>query len=70
MALLIILAFGSLAAYQVPKLIRAQQKKELVWFCIFFLTGFVLCLMLNAGVKITGPLKLIMDFLDGIRLHY
>ena len=49
MALLIILAFGSLAAYQVPKLIRAQQKKELVWFCIFFLTGFVLCLMLKRG---------------------
>jgi hypothetical protein len=70
MMVLVILAFGSLAFFQVPRLIRARQKKELVWFCVFFLTGFALCIMLSAGVKITGPVKLVMDFLDAIGLHY
>ena len=70
MAVLIIFAFGAVAFFQVPRLIRSQRKKEFVWFCIFFLIGFVLCMMLNAGVKIIGPIKLVMDFLDMIHLHY
>lgn len=70
MVLLIIIFFGLTASVEVPKLARAQRKKELVWFCIFSLIGFTLCMLLNAGVKIPGPVKLIMDWLDNIGLHY
>lgn len=70
MTLLIIIAFGLLAALQVPRLVKAKRRKELVWFCVFSLTGFVLLLLLNAGVAIPGPIKLTMDFLDMIHLHY
>lgn len=70
MALLIIIAFVLIAAFQIPRLLRAKRKKELVWFAIFSLVGFTLFMVLNAGVKPPGPIKLIMDFLDMIGLHY
>lgn len=70
MALIIILAFALIAFFQVPRLLRAKRIKELVWFCIFSLAGFTLCMMLNAGVKIPGPIKLIISFLDTVGLHY
>ena len=70
MALLIIIAFALIAVFQVPRLLRAKRKKELVWFCIFSLVGFALFMVLNAGVKPPGPIKLIMNVLDMIGLHY
>jgi hypothetical protein len=70
MALLIIIAFVLVAAFQVPRLMREKRKKELVWFCIFSLIGFTLCMVLNAGVKMAGPIKLIMNVLDMIGVHY
>lgn len=70
MALLIILAFALIAVIEVPKLLRENRKKELTWFCIFSFIGFMLFMVLNAGVKIPGPIKLIINFLDTIGLHY
>lgn len=70
MGLLIILVFVSVAVYQIQKLAKARMRKELVWFCLLWTTGFVLCMLLNAGVKITGPIKIVMDMLDKIGLHY
>lgn len=70
MALLIILAFALMAIIQVPRLVRAGRKKELVWFGVFSLIGFVLMMLLSAGVAIPGPIKLTMDFFDWIGLHY
>lgn len=70
MELLIILAFTSIAFFQVPRLLSAKRKKELVWFCIFSLIGFTFCMVLNAGVKMTSPIKLIISILDMIGIHY
>lgn len=70
MALLIIAFFGLAASFEIPRLVRSKRKKELVWYCIFSLIGFTLCMLLNANVKIPGPIKLIMELLDKINLHY
>jgi hypothetical protein len=70
MALLIILAFALMALIEIPRLIRAGRKKDLVWFSVFSLIGFVLMMLLSAGVAIPGPIKLTMDFFDLIHLHY
>lgn len=70
MVLLIIAAFAAVACFQIPRLHKAQRKKELVYFCILTSIGFVLFMLLNAGVKIPGPIKIVMDFLDMIGLHY
>ena len=70
MVLLIIVAFAAIAFFQIPRLWKAQRKKELVYFCILTTIGFVLFMLLNAGVKIPGPIKIVMGFLDMIGLHY
>jgi hypothetical protein len=67
---LIILTFAAVAVFQIPRLKKAQKKKELVFFCVLLLTGFALFLLLNAGVKIPGPIKLVINFLNKIGLHY
>jgi|AGTN01.2.fsa_nt_gi hypothetical protein len=70
MALLIIIAFALIIFFQVPGLLRAHKKKELAWFCVFTLVGFALCMILNADVKIPGPIKQVIKFMDMIGLHY
>ena len=70
MVLLIIVAFGAVSFFQIPRLWKAHRKKELVYFCILTTIGFVLFMLLNAGVKIPGPIKIVMSFLDMIGLHY
>ncbi len=70
MVLLIIAAFALLVFIQVPRLRKEKRKKELVFFCILTATGFLLFILLNAGVKIPGPIKIVMGFLDKIGLHY
>jgi len=70
MTLAIILAFGAVALFQIPRLKKAKRNKELVFFCLLWLTGFTLFLLMNAGVKIPGPIKLVIDFLNKIDVHY
>ncbi len=70
MALLIIAFFGLTALMEIPRLARAKRIKELVWFCVFSAVGFTLLLLLCANVKIPGPIKLIMGWLDVLGLHY
>lgn len=70
MVVLIILAFIGIAVYEIPRLVKGQRKKELVWFCILLTTGFILNILLFKGVNIPGPIKIVIDFLNGIGLHY
>ena len=70
MTILIIAVFALIAFIQIPRLWKAHRKKELVYFCVFTAIGFVLLMLLNAGVKIPGPIKIVMGFLDMIGLHY
>lgn len=70
MAVLIIAVFASVAFFQIPRLARARKKKDIVFFSIFWLAGFILIMLFNAGVKIPGPIKIVMGLLDKIGLHY
>ncbi|HOG00455.1 MAG: hypothetical protein BWY35_01540 [Firmicutes bacterium ADurb.Bin248] len=70
MALLIIAFFSLCALIEIPRLARAKRTKELVWFCVFSAIGLTLFMLLLASVKIPGPIKVIMGWLDWIGLHY
>ena len=70
MVLLIIIVFVGVAIYQISRLKRAGQGREIAFFTVFWLAGFVLLMMLNAGVKFPSVVGTIIGFLDAIGLHY
>lgn len=70
MALLIIIIFAGIAIVQIPRLKRAGRKREIVFFCIFWLAGFVLLMMLSAGIKFPSVVGSIIKAIKFIGLHY
>jgi polyferredoxin len=70
MALLIIIVFVGVAIYQISRLKRAGQRREIVFFTVFWLSGFILLMMLSAGVKFPSVVGTIIGILDAIGLHY
>ena len=70
MALLIIIVFASVALYQILRLKRAGRSRETIVFTVFWLAGFVLLMLLNAGVKFPSVVGTIISILDAIGLHY
>ena len=66
----VILVFAAIAGIQAPKIIKDKSWKELLCFIILLFTGFLLNLLLSAGVDLPSPVDGIIDFLDAIHLHY
>ena len=70
MALLIILLFIGIAIMQISRLKRAGRKREIVFFCISWLAGLVLLMMLSEGVKFPSVVGSIMKTIRFLGLHY
>jgi len=70
MGLLIVIAFAGIALLQIPRLKRAGRRREIVFYTIFWLSGFVLLMLLNAGVKFPSVVGTIINILNAVGLHY
>ncbi len=70
MTLLIIIVFAGIAVWEISRLKQAKRKREIVFFCIAWPTGFVLLMMMNAGVEFPCVVGSIINLLKAIGLHY
>lgn len=70
MIIIVCFAFLLIAAFQIPRLVKRKEWKDLTVFCLFLFTGFVLNLLLVLGVEIPSPTLAIEAFLDMLGLHF
>ncbi|MCG8540049.1 MAG: hypothetical protein MJA82_08940 [Clostridia bacterium] len=66
MYILIILAYLVIGIIEMVPLYKKNRKKELTVYTIFFLTAFIISLLLSLGVKIPSPAKPIEDVINRI----
>ena len=70
MMVAIIIVFAGVALYQVRKLKRENRVRDLVFFSVFWLAGFVLAAMLSAGVRLPRTVHTFIALFDWLGLHY
>lgn len=69
--ILVVLAFLVIAYFNVPKLIRAKEWRELTVFMSLYTLGMTLSILLIIGVTIPSPIKGAQYILkDVLNLHY
>lgn len=66
MIVLMIMGFMLIAFLEVPGLIRKRWWRELFWYSIFLVSGFVLCLLLMLGVKFPDISQVITSLVNAL----
>ena len=63
MVILIILGYIIIGAVEIIPLIKKKQKKELIVYSVFFVSAFIISLLLALGVEIPSPAEYIEKFI-------
>lgn len=66
MYILIILGYIVIGVIEIVPLYKKNKKKELAVYTIFFMTAFIISLLLSLGVKIPSPAKPIENVVKAI----
>lgn len=62
--------FAAIAFADVPKMIQKKHWRSLILYSVFFLSVFILGILIAFDVKIPSPIKAIQSFYQSIHLSF
>lgn len=65
--IILTIVFICIALFEIPRIIKRNQKIELLIFIVLLTMGFFLNLALVIDIKITNPNKIIIKVIEGIK---
>lgn len=66
MIILIVVVFVMIIRIEIPKMIKEEYWRELVYYSLFLFIGFVLSILNFYNVDIISPIKIIESIIDKI----
>lgn len=66
----LILIYALITAIEIPSLVKRELKRETAVFIVLLTIGFLLLVLLAAGVKLISPVDIIENILNKLNLRF
>lgn len=66
-ALLVVIAFAAVGAYEIPKMLRDKLNREFVVFLVILGLGFAVAFMHALGVDVPNPFEALNTLVNWVR---